>query len=687
MQTTRDMDPLDRAGARISPRAVSRDPRRARTALRKAIALGIGFLVLVGMVGLAGWTAQPGLRAEAAPGDTTTPTPAGGSREGPQRKTTLKVPFTSYQWWLLSWQTNQAVCQLWIEHDGLPKPYEVSSYCDAAAYSLYNSTTACPQAVSGGDTHACHGVYMHFVGSADYTRDVEVELPPPSVGVTVSDCDLAPPDNRCDHLPDLVLTGEEPLPNETIIAIHGTLGGEPFNCQGPTCTIPIPATGPQGIPVEFWADSSFGDSSQHFTAQVRAMPYGDFMSPEGQSSDQQVWYVDVLSTQWRGAPLASCSDVWESFPDPSGPPAWLTTPDRVTDLYTNEPLYFLAGVLIENGEVDASDCKDGGLSSPGVASGCGLQVAQEKLVTWQNQFDTEILQVAKNTGVPAQLMKNIFYRESQFWPGIYQSFKEAGLGQLTANGAETTLLWNPDFFNQFCPLVFQKDICNMGWPKLSPEHQQLLEGALVNKVNAACPNCPAGIDLTRARFSINVFAESLRANCEQAGQTVYNATHQPAGSVARYQDLWMFTLINYNAGPGCLAYAVNQAVNANEPLDWPHVANHLTDPCRGALSYVESVAGVLSPNAALTATAQAPTQPTPVVLPTHAHTSTNAFGSPTPSQTTPQPTQLTTATPTRTGGPSPTPTQAGYPGPGATQPAYPPYPGAGTPEPTYNPYP
>jgi hypothetical protein len=621
--------------------------------LRKIIVAVIGILALAG---LAAWQVQPGIPAQAA-----VDTPNVPSNEGPKRTAKLQVPFTSYQWWVLSWRTNQSLCQLWIEHEGLPKAYEVSSYCDANTYSLYASTTGCPQAENGGDTHVCQGVYMHFVGSQDYHREVTVDLPPPSVGVTVSGCDLAPPANRCGSLPDLMLTGEEPLPNETIIAIHGALNGEPFNCQGATCAVPIPATSPQGLQVEFWADSSYGDSSQHFSAQIRAIPYGDFMSPEGQSSDQQVWYVDVLSTQWRGAPLASCSDVWESFPDVSGPPQWLTTPERVEDLSTNQPLYFLAGVLIENGEVDVSDCADAGLTSPGVASECGLAKAGPQLAVWQNQFDTEIIQVAKNTGVPAQLMKNIFYRESQFWPGIYQTFKEAGLGQLTSNGAETTLLWNPDFFNQFCPLVFQKDICNMGWPKLTSVHQEMLKGALVNKVNAACPNCPAGIDLTRAKFSVNVFAESLRANCEQAGQTVYNVTQKPAGSVARYEDLWLFTLMNYNAGPGCLAYAVNQASNAQEPLDWPHVAIHLTDPCKGALRYVEDITGVISPEAALTATALAPTQPTPVVLPTHVRTSTSVFISPTPSAATPQP--GVTASPTPVGTPQPTPTENGYPYP------------------------
>ena len=58
---------------------------------------------------------------------------------------------------------------------------------------------------------------------------------------------------------------------------------------------------------------------------------------------------------------------------------------------------------------------------------CGMEAAQEVMDEWQNQFNSEIIQVANQTGVPAQLMKNIFSRESQFWPGIYQRVYEAGL--------------------------------------------------------------------------------------------------------------------------------------------------------------------------------------------------------------------------------------------------------------------
>ena len=121
-------------------------------------------------------------------------------------------------------------------------------------------------------------------------------------------------------------------------------------------------------------------------------------------------------------------------------------------------LYFLSAMLINNGTVDARACPAGGLNTPTTANECGVEKAATAVTAWQNQFDEQIFQTSQDTGIPGQLIKNIFARESQLWPGIYQNFKEAGLGQLTEDGADAALLWNPDFYTQFCPLVFQRSL-------------------------------------------------------------------------------------------------------------------------------------------------------------------------------------------------------------------------------------
>jgi hypothetical protein len=150
----------------------------------------------------------------------------------------------------------------------------------------------------------------------------------------------------------------------------------------------------------------------------------------------------------RQAP-ASCANL-AGFPPIGGPPAWLTTPEIPELLATEEPFAFLAGRLIASKLVDASGCPNEGLLANGYADACGLEKALPAVMEWQNQFDTQIMEVAQATGVPAQLIKNLFAQESQFWPGMFNS-DHLGLGHLTEQGVEAILLWNPSFWSNLPP--------------------------------------------------------------------------------------------------------------------------------------------------------------------------------------------------------------------------------------------
>ncbi|MDT8899041.1 hypothetical protein QYE77_12275 [Thermanaerothrix sp. 4228-RoL] len=616
---------------------------------RKIAALG-GILALV-LIGLSS-SSIPIARAEES-----TPT-----EEPYARRTTLTFEYTAYQWWVVEWRTNWIACELVIEHEGLPYADEIRTWCEPHVYNLWRNTQPCVLSTPDQPLTSCPGYYLHLAEQWQASREIEVELPLPTVWLNLEGCSPELPPGQCDRLPLLRLEAEEPLPNEIIIAVNGSLGGEPFTCRGATCSIPLRPTGLNGETLEFWADSSYGDSSPHYTALVRVLPRGDFMAPEGNTDQQPYYYVDILSSQWRGSAPASCAETWQAFPEPGGPPPWLSTPDDPQALYSSLTLYYLAGILISRGEIDATDCPSGGLQAPLIANACGVQRAYDLVLEWQNRFDEEIWRVAQESGVPAQLLKNIFSRESQFWPGIYQSYREAGLGQLTENGADTLLLWNPGFFAQFCPLVLHQSRCDLGFGNLKAEEQAMLRGALVRQVNASCPECPAGIDLTQAQFSVRVFAEGLKANCEQVGRLISNLTGRRAGEISSYTDLWRFTLVNYNAGPGCLLRALRGAYAAGEPLDWEHVAAHLEPVCQSAIDYVrdisERLSGIQPTPTSWVYPGQTPPSP-PLVIP------------PTP---TPRP---TSATPVP-GGPTPTPGPGYYP-PGTlfpTQPGGYPEPGA-----------
>jgi hypothetical protein len=495
---------------------------------------------------------------------------------GPDRFTVVTQTYTSYEWWLTGWKDNKVACSLDVDHEGLPTRGEIYAACGEAVYEAWAGTQAC------SDDEPCSGYYLQFVKSEPAQRQVSVQLPPPAVWVNLDGCVPVHSTFQCDNLPTLVLTGEEPLPGEHITGLAGTIGDRPFTCDA-VCQVDLIPTGPDGIDLTFWALSSYGDTSVAFHARVRLMA--------SDTGIAHTYYADVLSTQWRGVPLAGCSEAWQSFPTFGGVPVWLDTPQRAEDLATDLPYEYLAGHLIQQGLVDVSGCADGGLLDPGSASACGSEAAQPMVKDWQNRFDSLIFTAAISTGIPAELLKRIFARESQFWPGIVVGHPEAGLGQMTEGGADTTLMWNQPFFEQFCPGILDDVNCRKGYTHLEEDQQQTLRTALVKSVDAFCTDCPLGIDLGRAENSVAVFSETLLANCNQAGMIVQNTYGGAAGESAGFEDLWRLALVNYNAGPGCLTLAIQANKRAGDPLDWQNLSSHLTPACLGALDYVNQISG------------------------------------------------------------------------------------------------
>ena len=529
-------------------------------------------LIVALLLALGGQSLSPGGKAVAAPPD---------DPPGPDRVVTINADFTAYTWWMATWDTNTVECSMVVDHEGEPTPADILQDCGEAIYTDYMEQPPC---YGAKHKNSCEGDYVYLVDTKVLQREITVKLPPPTVWVSLEGCDSVSREgtNICENAPILVLTGEEPLPDQHIAGVQGTFDGTPFNCD-PTCRLELSATDADGADVKFWAWSSYGDSTQVFDAQVRVSP-ADVNNP-----DQTSWYVDVLSSQWQGTPNASCSATWDSLPPVGGPPAWLSTPADPAQLSSDIPYNYLSGNLILQGAVDASACPDGGLLPDGGANACGQEAARDAVNQWQNQFDNLILSTSEDTGVPAQLLKNLFARESQFWPGVFKASADSGLGQLTENGADTTLLWNPSFFSAYCPLVLSADACSEGYLHLESDQQQLLRQALVAGVNATCDNCALGIDLSRADFSIGVFAHTLLASCDQTAQVIYNTVNQSAGEAASYEDLWKLTLVNYNAGPGCLSLVVNDAWNADHTLTWDTLSTHFTDACAPAKDYVNDI--------------------------------------------------------------------------------------------------
>jgi hypothetical protein len=512
---------------------------------------------------------------------------AGEPPTGPDRYAVVTEDYLQYVWWLVKWSDGTVGCQAEIEHPGLPNGGDIYDACGESLYQKFLDTPPCE--VSSTDPEACPGYYLHYVSSKSATRQVPAQLPPPVVWVTLDGCVPYQSSHRCGGDPTLVLTGEEPLTGYSITKLEGWVEDKPFVCD-PTCQVDLGPTDEDGIHIQFWAYSSYGDSSVMFDAQVRVRTSGE---PQDTSL-----YVDVISSRWRGDEQAPCMQTWNLFPPVGGLGSWLSSPDRVEELASNQPFDYLAGNLIAHGIVSAAECADGGMLDNGYASTCGMEAARSAVEEWQNRFDVLIYNAAQDVGVPAQLLKNIFSRESQFWPGSTPGRPEAGFGQMTMDGADTIFLWEASFYEQFCSTVLDPEICaSKAYPDLQPDWDDLelsalqrsqLQAALVDTVDATCPECELGIDLQKADRSIPIFAEMLRAECKQTGMIVdlnyANSSFKPA-----YEDMWRFTLVNYNAGSGCLGLAINETSRMGEALDWQHVASHLTPACHGALDYVNEI--------------------------------------------------------------------------------------------------
>ncbi|MFQ5615904.1 MAG: hypothetical protein ACE5GO_05530, partial [Anaerolineales bacterium] len=286
---------------------------------------------------------------------------------------------------LTRWTDNQAPCGIFIEHEGIPSPLEVLAACGEDLYGEWIATPPCPSALeNGADTSTCDGLYLFLADIHPGERTLVIDLPIPAVWLTLSGCTPTPPKNQCSQIPSLVFTAEEPLPNEVITAIHVRIGEDTYDCEGSVCEIPMKVTSLAGVEIEFWADSSYGDESEYFAARARVADGGVSNVP-----GEKIWFVDILSSQWRGtSEVSSCGATWEAFPPLGGPPKWLSTPEDPSELSSTTPFVFLAGQLITQDLVDASECLQDGLLLNGAANACGAERARAVVTDWQNQFDS-----------------------------------------------------------------------------------------------------------------------------------------------------------------------------------------------------------------------------------------------------------------------------------------------------------
>lgn len=286
----------------------------------------------------------------------------------------------------------------------------------------------------------------------------------------------------------------------------------------------------------------------------------------------------------------SCGQIWGAPPISTIIPDWLDTPTSADQLSTDEAYLYLAGKLLQNGLATAPKCSYNGLLPSGLASQCGMESIRPQVKDWQNQFDQRILQAAGKYSIPARLLKNIFAQESQFWLGESSDQVHFGVGHITEGGLDPLFLAYPDYYKQICQNVLSGETCQKSYADLSSQSRGMIRGYFLQTViDVSCKDCPKKFDEQKASQTIDLFARLLVANCQQVNRVIVDITEKQPGLLSSYDDLWRYTMINYNAGSGCVSGAIEPTFNAGEQLDWLHVSARLQSHCKNAREYVDKV--------------------------------------------------------------------------------------------------
>lgn len=417
--------------------------------------------------------------------------------------------------------------------------------------------------------------------------------------------------------PYVILTAFSSLPRTVSVTIRGFVNSLEFICTQSPCVIDLETSSR----LVFAAYAESGESSETVIASVSVTQVIDG------------YLVTIDSVSQFSSFSNSCSLAW-GISDDGNPVTWDDFVQFPYQLHTQKTLHYLATQLLITGIVDASDCPAGGLSI-GLSwpTACGLERASQTMIEWQNQYDDYIWLASRDHGIPPKILKTLIEVESQFWPGNSRFYlDEYGLGQTNQLGVDVLLRRDPTFYQRICPSVLSD--CSRPYPSLPPLEQAMIRGAVMNLMDATCPECTYGFDLNKAKESVIILGQLLKANCQQvdyilsiaqvpdpdadaatatasaetqerlqrwirqggdlatAAVATIIASGDGDSATTSYEDLWRFTFLAYHSGLSCFQEAVKETVRDHQPITWENVEERIS--CRGGADYVNGFMGNLA---------------------------------------------------------------------------------------------
>lgn len=475
---------------------------------------------------------------------------------------TIENTYTQYTWQLVRRSDGRILCNVAIAHEGFPNETETRAACQEALNFYYPTATPFPTSTPDPTptpfsyTAFYDDSYWLFVSEEEITQITQLSIPDIILNIY--------PPNIPVKAPYVLIKAVEPFSEYEISRIAGTVNGDPFECLSNQCILPLY----QDSEVTFWAESTFGDQTEVKYAVVRIWISNDYYNARITNLEQYIDFTD------------SCQEIWGDTALGSSP-NWVYLPESPEVLKTEHNLHYLAGKLILHQFVDGSVCPSGGLYANGAPTGCGIVIANDAMISWQNRFDPTIWGAGKKYGISPFLIKSLIELETQFWPeNAKYTYEEFGFTQINELGADVALRWNDDLKNQICStLLFD---CDPSFANMNSFEQAMLRGALIKSIDAYCPSCENMINLDIAEQSISITAQTISANCRQTSYVLDNLELK-----ANMDDMWKFTFLSYHAGYSCLEESLKVVNAKGEPPDWNHVSANLT--CPDAKEYVEDL--------------------------------------------------------------------------------------------------
>jgi hypothetical protein len=473
----------------------------------------------------------------------------------PNRRSLLNIRTTVYHHWMLTSLDEQKVsCHIYMAVIGEPGDGEVLGYCGFSVYLLWQQGV-CKQTLDREEP--CTGLTLHYVGPIEDQLKVSIKLPGALAYSKLSNCS---PWGICSQPPQMIFGGYEPLNNQRIDRVTIKFeDGQEFICNGRECTLTMPFTNADGMKVDYYVTSSFGDDSLIETFLMRNISLVD-----------GTYLFQLINTPWDNQ-IPTAAAYWEFFPSLDLQNIeWLRDVHNADELHTEHDYALLAGVLILRGDVSAANCADGGLLPNMAASACGIEAAKQEVIRIQNQFDQQIMDAANKSRVPPKLLKGIIGQESQFWNG-WVIEGEYGYGMMTDEGADLLLTYDIRTFLDLCIPAYGERNCAWGYSNLADYPRAYLRGLALQTL--------------RTDQEFELIASTLAASAGQAGQIIRNVTAEEPGDVLNYKELWQISAALYHGGGGCVGTAIQDAWDAEASLSWGIISEYLIGDCQAIATY------------------------------------------------------------------------------------------------------